>query len=444
MSEELVFKLADNLEIRWKDYEVEGLRITILARSGAGKSNLAALFAEQSLGKIPVLVVEPIEEWWTLRNIYDGVVWAGPVEDGADLPVVPDAPGSYVEVLEKGGSLVLTAGVIEDELEEKRFVGKLLASLYQRWKRVRTPMLLIIEDAEGYFPQMWGKEDRYTLSQGALIAKRGRKLGINMIVVSQRPAELNKTMYSQANILFFGGFKTTRDLEAVKAYSKLLHYPIPTEEIAKLEPGEFYACMGGEVIRIKAYRRRSPHGGTTPRLERPIKAELKGVVSELRRALSRIWLEKKRELDRVKQLESRVKELETLLLERDRTIAELRRRLEMKKIAVEAAREVVKEVPVEVKVKARPVTVEAPKPMGVSELLDLPAWLRRAPYGVIRVYRFLRERGDWVRPIEIRRGTGLGRDSVRRSLIYLYNKGAIKADLARTEKRVFLRVKLKE
>ena len=43
------FRLADNLALDYSDFRDEGLRVAVFARSGSGKSNLAALFAEQAL-----------------------------------------------------------------------------------------------------------------------------------------------------------------------------------------------------------------------------------------------------------------------------------------------------------------------------------------------------------------------------------------------------------
>jgi ABC-type transport system involved in cytochrome bd biosynthesis fused ATPase/permease subunit len=47
----------------------EGLRVAIFARSGGGKSNLAALFAEQALEQgLQILVIEPLREYNTLKK----------------------------------------------------------------------------------------------------------------------------------------------------------------------------------------------------------------------------------------------------------------------------------------------------------------------------------------------------------------------------------------
>jgi ABC-type transport system involved in cytochrome bd biosynthesis fused ATPase/permease subunit len=68
------FRLSENLTLDYSDFVDEGLRIAIFARSGGGKSSLAALFAEQALEQdLQTLVIEPLREYKTLKKLYDVV-----------------------------------------------------------------------------------------------------------------------------------------------------------------------------------------------------------------------------------------------------------------------------------------------------------------------------------------------------------------------------------
>ena len=65
----------------------------------------------------------------------------------------------------------------------------------------RTPFTLICDEAHLYLPT---KEDADTVQRQALynferIAKEGRKYGVSLLVVSQRPADVSKTILSQCN-----------------------------------------------------------------------------------------------------------------------------------------------------------------------------------------------------------------------------------------------------
>lgn len=61
------------------------------------------------------------------------------------------------------------------------------------------PFMLVCEEAHNYIPKSGGAE--YSASKHSLerIAKEGRKYGLNLMVVSQRPSEVSETIFSQCN-----------------------------------------------------------------------------------------------------------------------------------------------------------------------------------------------------------------------------------------------------
>ncbi len=65
--------------------------------------------------------------------------------------------------------------------------------------RSETPLLLVYEEAHKYVPK--SALSKYSSSRNAIerIAKEGRKYGITAAIVSQRPAEISETIFSQCN-----------------------------------------------------------------------------------------------------------------------------------------------------------------------------------------------------------------------------------------------------
>ena len=398
------FRISEGFSIDYDDFREEGLRVAILARSGGGKSNLAAVLVEEALDQgVQVCVIEPVEEWFTLRSAYDSVVWVG--EEG-DLPLVPEAAHTYTKLLEDGASLVLTVAT-GDEYRDKEFVASFLWGLYSRWRKVRRPIFLVVEEADAYAPQMWASQDRLCLSRVATIAKRGRKLGINPVFLSQRPADIHKSVISQSNILFIGGFRTTQDLEAVRQLSKLLHLEIPTDEVARLGPGEFFAVVRGEVFRLRARLRRTPHGGVTPELQRPVRPDLQRSLSGLREALER-------EMERVREEQDTLRRLVRENEELRRKIQEYEEQLRTLKI--------VKEVPIELRV-----THEGAA-LAQSPTDTVPEIVHRCRYpGAVKVYQYLASAGDYVKIKDIANATGLSMVNVKRIVRYFRKRGLVKA-----------------
>lgn len=66
-------------------------------------------------------------------------------------------------------------------------------------ERERSPVLLVCEEAHRYVPNRG--EAQYEAAQGAIrrIAKEGRKYGLGLLLVSQRPSEVEATVLSQCN-----------------------------------------------------------------------------------------------------------------------------------------------------------------------------------------------------------------------------------------------------
>lgn len=84
-------------------------------------------------------------------------------------------------------------------------VGRVASLVFsiQQWteKSDRHPIALLCDEAHLYIPQNANGSNAYESSQRYFerIAKEGRKYGVGLVVISQRPSEVNKTILSQCN-----------------------------------------------------------------------------------------------------------------------------------------------------------------------------------------------------------------------------------------------------
>ena len=87
-----------------------------------------------------------------------------------------------------------------------------------RSERERDPVLLVCEEAHRYVPDAGLAE--YQSAQKAIrrIAKEGRKYGIGLMLVSQRPADLERTVLSQCNSWVVMRLANATDQEHVKRF----------------------------------------------------------------------------------------------------------------------------------------------------------------------------------------------------------------------------------
>jgi len=78
------------------------------------------------------------------------------------------------------------------------------------------PVLLICEEAHRYIPEEAGRSFEPTRRVIARIAKEGRKYGLSLGLVSQRPSELSETILSQCSTLFALRMGNQKDQDFVR------------------------------------------------------------------------------------------------------------------------------------------------------------------------------------------------------------------------------------
>ncbi|MEM6850681.1 MAG: ATP-binding protein, partial [Pseudomonadota bacterium] len=85
------------------------------------------------------------------------------------------------------------------------------------WSDGATPVLLVCEEAHRYAPSDASLGFEPTKRAISRIAKEGRKYGVSLCIVSQRPSELDPTMLSQCNTIFALRMSNETDQEIVRA-----------------------------------------------------------------------------------------------------------------------------------------------------------------------------------------------------------------------------------
>ena len=82
-------------------------------------------------------------------------------------------------------------------------IGRIILEFLSRFdkdKRGSMPVVIALEEAQNYIPEI-NKKDRESISRKVFqrIAREGRKYGLSLLISSQRPSELSKTVLSQCN-----------------------------------------------------------------------------------------------------------------------------------------------------------------------------------------------------------------------------------------------------
>lgn len=85
------------------------------------------------------------------------------------------------------------------------------------WSGGSVPVTLVCEEAHRYVPNNPDLGFEPTRRAIARIAKEGRKYGVSLFVVSQRPSELDSTILSQCNTVFSMRMSNARDQDFVRS-----------------------------------------------------------------------------------------------------------------------------------------------------------------------------------------------------------------------------------
>ena len=123
-------------------------------------------------------------------------------------------PGHPMRIIDLSGVPNEVAGTASSAIARTLFSVKLWQSSEERKK---SPVLLVCEEAHRYVPNTG--EALYAAAQEAVrrLAKEGRKYGIGLMLVSQRPSEVEATVLSQCNSWIVLRITNISDREHVRA-----------------------------------------------------------------------------------------------------------------------------------------------------------------------------------------------------------------------------------
>jgi len=131
-----------------------------------------------------------------------------------DSGILSETPLDLTKLLEPGEASVVNLRAVEPETAEMTMfmLAKRLFDL--RKKNQIPPFIMVIEEAHNFAPEKgFGK----ALSSDILrkIASEGRKFGLGIGVISQRPARIDKNVLSQCNTQFILRVTNPNDLKAI-------------------------------------------------------------------------------------------------------------------------------------------------------------------------------------------------------------------------------------
>jgi len=176
------------------------------------------------------------------------------------LNLFSDAPTSLQELIMPGKCSIINLKGIEQELQEV-IVYKLVKDLFEERKKGNiAPFFLILEEAHNYLPERSFGEAKSSkiLRQ---VASEGRKFGLGLCVISQRPSRLDKSVISQCSTQIILKITNPNDLRAVGNSVEGLTYE-SEKEIMNLPIGSSLITGIAELpLFVDIRPRKTKHGG---------------------------------------------------------------------------------------------------------------------------------------------------------------------------------------
>ena len=218
--------------------------IAIIGKTGSGKTYTGKGIVEKMLAAgRRVCILDPTGAWYGLRSSADGrkagfpiIVFGG---DHADVPITEHAGNALGELIGRG-NLPAVIDLSGTTLGERhRFVERFCESVFRVNK---SPLHLIIDEADEFAPQSGAPGTERMLGAVDRIVRRGRIKGFRVMMISQRPAVLNKNVLTQANTLIAMRLPASQDRKAVELWIRgqadEAQATEVLESLAKLQRGE--------------------------------------------------------------------------------------------------------------------------------------------------------------------------------------------------------------
>lgn len=200
--------------------------IAIVGRRGSGKTTTALVLAEEFIkAQLPVVLMDPLGVHWGLRSSANGEAAGLPVTilGGAhgDLPLAETAGAVVAElVVEQPGAYIVDLSGFGSRSAERRFSTDFAEKLYRLKQKEPGALGLIVDEADTFAPQRTPKGEERMLGAFEAIARRGRVYGLGMVLITQRPAVLNKNVLTQAEVMIAHQVTAPQDRAALKEWAE--------------------------------------------------------------------------------------------------------------------------------------------------------------------------------------------------------------------------------
>ena len=183
------------------------------------------------------------------------------LESLRETGILSSSPTTMDEIIQRGRASIIDMRWVTPELQGI-IIAHLCNDLFQARKRGKIPpAMLVVEEAHNFCPER-GFDKSVSSDILRVIASEGRKFGLGLMVVSQRPARIDKNVLSQCNTQIILKVTNPNDLRAIS--KGLEGFSSGMEEEIKRLPSGVALLVSNDIehpILVDIRVRKSRHGG---------------------------------------------------------------------------------------------------------------------------------------------------------------------------------------
>ena len=226
-----------------------GQHACLMAMSGGGKSGLIRKIAEVVHGRTQVIILDPEDEFYTLREKFDDYLIAG--GEGSDCPAkVANAAALATMLLETGMNAVIQLNDLSASAQEE-FVAAFVTALMEAPRSLWHPLILVIDEAHRFAPQ-----EGWAASGEAVreLTSRGRKRGYTAVLATQRMAKINKNVTGDVTHWFIGRVGQATDRKVAADQLGFAPSSPEAKELQTMAGRHFYAFGPALAVPARMFR----------------------------------------------------------------------------------------------------------------------------------------------------------------------------------------------
>jgi hypothetical protein len=292
----------------------------ITGKSGSGKSNSASVVAEKLLDRgYSLLAVDIDGEYYGLKEEYE-ILHVGADEE-CDLRVNAEHAEKIAELaLEQNVPIILDVSSFLDESEARELLTEVTKHLFAKEKKLKQPFLMLVEEIHEFIPEGGGVDECGQML--VKVSKRGRKHGLGVVGISQRPADVKKDFITQCDWLVWHRLTWNNDTKVV---GRILGSEY-ADYIEEMDDGECFLMTdwAADIRVVQWARKRTFDAGATPGLDDFERPELKSVSGDLVEELEEISEAQERRRNRIEELERELQGKDERIRDLERQLSEAR------------------------------------------------------------------------------------------------------------------------